>query len=156
MSTFFAFLTLGVLQGMTYGIVALGMVLIYKGTRVLNLAQPFMGLYAAFLCWYLTGTPGSLESGLGQGLATGPVFIRWLEYPSLLFLFDVGSRPRFLLAVFWSLLLIARLRSRQLARRVQVGVEWHPDPPFGPVDFDRVRESATKTHAIEILGPPPF
>jgi hypothetical protein len=30
------------------------------------------------------------------------------------------------------------------------------DGPAGPVDFDRVRESAQRTHAIEILGPPPF
>jgi hypothetical protein len=30
------------------------------------------------------------------------------------------------------------------------------DGPAGPVDFDRVRESARRTHAIGILGPPPF
>jgi quercetin dioxygenase-like cupin family protein len=30
------------------------------------------------------------------------------------------------------------------------------DGPAGPVDFERVRESAQRTHAIEILGPPPF
>lgn len=30
------------------------------------------------------------------------------------------------------------------------------DGPSGPVDFDRVRQSAERTHAIEILGPPPF
>jgi hypothetical protein len=29
------------------------------------------------------------------------------------------------------------------------------EPPT-PVDFDRVREAATHTGAIEILGPPPF
>jgi quercetin dioxygenase-like cupin family protein len=30
------------------------------------------------------------------------------------------------------------------------------DEPSGPIDFDRVRQSAEHTHAIEILGPPPF
>lgn len=112
MTEFLSFLVLGVIQGLTYAVVALGMVLIYKGTRVLNFAQPFFGLFAAFLCWYMTGTPGSLQSGFGQGIATGPAFIRWLEYPSLLFLFDVGTKPRFALAVFWSLLLIARIGYR--------------------------------------------
>jgi quercetin dioxygenase-like cupin family protein len=29
------------------------------------------------------------------------------------------------------------------------------EPP-APIDFDRVREAATLTHAIELLGPPPF
>ncbi len=112
MTEFLSFLVLGVIQGMTYAVVALGMVLIYKGTRVLNFAQPFMGLFGAYLCWYLTGTPGSLASGSGQGIATGPTFIKWLEYPSLLFLFDVGSKPRFALAALWSLALIALIGRR--------------------------------------------
>jgi quercetin dioxygenase-like cupin family protein len=30
------------------------------------------------------------------------------------------------------------------------------DNPVGPVDFDRIREAAARTGAIEILGPPPF
>ena len=111
MTEFLSFLVLGVIQGMTYAVVALGMVLIYKGTRVLNFAQPFMGLFGAFLCWYLTGNPAS-AGGIGQGLATGPGFLRWLEYPTLLFLFDVGTKPRFLVAVFWSLLLIAVIGQR--------------------------------------------
>jgi ABC-type branched-subunit amino acid transport system permease subunit len=106
MSQFFAFLVLGVIQGMTYGVVALGMVLIYKGTRVLNFAQPFMGLFAAFLCWYLTGTPGSKALGIGQGIETGPVFIKWLKYPLLIFPFEVGTKPRFVVAAIWALILI--------------------------------------------------
>jgi len=28
--------------------------------------------------------------------------------------------------------------------------------PAAPIDFDRVREAATQTGAIELLGPPPF
>ncbi|MGH2758814.1 MAG: ABC transporter permease, partial [Actinomycetota bacterium] len=112
MTEFLSFLVLGLIQGMTYAVVALGMVLIYKGTRVLNFAQPFMGLFAAFLCWYLTGTPGSAATGVGQGIETGPAFIRWLEYPMVLFPFDVGSRPRFVIAAFWSLVLIAVIGQR--------------------------------------------
>lgn len=109
MTEFLSFTVLGLLQGMTYGIVALGMVLIYKGSRTLNFAQPFMGLFAAFFCWYLVGTPGSLATGVGQGLETAPVFIRWLEYPLLLFPFEVGTAPRLAVASFWSLLLIVRV-----------------------------------------------
>jgi ABC-type branched-subunit amino acid transport system permease subunit len=107
MSEFFSFLVLGIIQGMTYGVVALGMVLIYKGTRVLNFSQPFMGLFAAFLAWYFAGTPGSVVLGTGQGIETGPVAIKWLKYPMFLFLFDVGTKPRFLIAAFWALVLIA-------------------------------------------------
>ncbi len=112
MSEFFSFFSLGLIQGLTYGVVALGMVLIYKGTRVLNFAQPFMGLFAAFLAWYLTGTPGSTATGVGQGIETGPAFIKWLEYPMLLFPFDVGTRPRFAIAALWSLVLIVVIANR--------------------------------------------
>jgi ABC-type branched-subunit amino acid transport system permease subunit len=122
MTEFFSFLVLGVIQGMTYGIVALGMVLIYKGSRTLNFAQPFVGLFAAFFCWYLTGTPGSALSGFGQGIETGPAFIKWLEYPLMLFPFDPGTRPRFVIAAAWSLLLIARVGhslERDIMRRLE-------------------------------------
>ena len=112
MSEFFSFFSLGLIQGLTYGVVALGMVLIYKGTRILNFAQPFMGLFAAYLAWYLTGTPGSTATGLGQGIETGPGFIKWLEYPLLLFPFDVGSRPRFAVAAIWALVLIVLSANR--------------------------------------------
>ncbi len=112
MTEFLSFLVLGVIQGLTYAVVALGMVLIYKGTRVLNFAQPFMGLFGAFLCWYLTGNPQTATAGIGQGIVTGPGFIKWLEYPTLLFLFDVGTKPRFIVAAFWSLLLIAVIGQR--------------------------------------------
>lgn len=42
----------GVVFGLLYGILALGIVLIYKGTRVLNFAQPFFGLLGAYLAWW--------------------------------------------------------------------------------------------------------
>ncbi|HVL81343.1 MAG TPA: ABC transporter permease [Actinomycetota bacterium] len=96
-----SFLVLGVLQGLTYGIVALGIVLIYKGSRTVNLAQPFMGLFTAYVAWYLL-----------DRLETAGWYLSWIRYPTLLFLFEQGSAPRFLLAAFWSLLLIARIGYR--------------------------------------------
>jgi ABC-type branched-subunit amino acid transport system permease subunit len=112
MTEFFSFTVLGIIQGLTYGIVALGMVLIYKGSRTLNFAQPFMGLLAAFVCWYLTGTPGALTAGFAKGIDTGPSFIRWLRFPLVLFPFDVGTRPRFVIAAVWTLALIGFLGHR--------------------------------------------
>ena len=54
MSSLLSYLVLGGTRGLIYGILALGLVLTYKGTRVLNLAQPFFGLLGAFVCWWLT------------------------------------------------------------------------------------------------------
>jgi ABC-type branched-subunit amino acid transport system permease subunit len=63
---------------MTYGVVALGVVLIYKGSRVLNFSQPYMGLFTAFLCWWMTSRT------------------RWLP-------FLTDTRPRFVVAAILSL-----------------------------------------------------
>ena len=54
MSTFIGYLVLGVSQGLIYGLLALGLVLVYKGSRVLNLAHPYFGLLCAFLAHYFT------------------------------------------------------------------------------------------------------
>lgn len=70
-------LTLGVAVGLVYGLLALGIVLVYKGTKVINFAHPFMGLLCAFITWWLT--------------ARAPL-------P-----FDAGTRPRFALAALGGL-----------------------------------------------------
>ncbi len=43
-------LTLGVGIGLVYGVLALGIVLVYKGTKIINFAHPFMGLVTSFVC----------------------------------------------------------------------------------------------------------
>lgn len=81
MSELVSYVVLGLSRGLIIGILALGLVLVYKGTRVLNLAQPFFGLLGAFLCWWLTARAGFLP-------------------------FDEMSRPRFLVAALLSLVLL--------------------------------------------------
>lgn len=47
------FVTLGVLNGAIYGLVALGLVLVYKGTRVFNFAQGEFGTLGAYFLFYV-------------------------------------------------------------------------------------------------------
>jgi branched-chain amino acid transport system permease protein len=47
------FIVIGVLTGATYGLVAIGLVLIYKGARVFNFAQAEFGTLAAFITYVL-------------------------------------------------------------------------------------------------------
>src|SRR5947208_13229237 len=56
----FSYVVIGLSRGLVYGILALGLVLIYKGTKILNLAQPFFGLLGAFVAWWLTAQAGFL------------------------------------------------------------------------------------------------
>jgi len=51
MDMFLQFLANGIMIGGIYGLVALGLVLIYKSSRVLNLAHGFFFMILAWLCW---------------------------------------------------------------------------------------------------------
>lgn len=66
MSTFIGYLVLGLSQGLIYGLLALGLVLVYKGSRILNLAHPYFGLLCAFLAHYLTAEAGFLPFEKGS------------------------------------------------------------------------------------------
>src|SRR5437868_13288121 len=82
MSDLFSYVVLGTTRGLIYGVLALGLVLIYKGTRVLNLAQPFFGLLGAFVCWWLTAEARFLP-------------------------FAAGTRPRLLVALVLTVSVVA-------------------------------------------------
>lgn len=71
MSSAFSYVVLGSTRGLVYGLLAMGLVLTYKGTRVLNLAQPFFGLLGAFLCWWLTAEARFLPFARGTRPRTG-------------------------------------------------------------------------------------
>ena len=82
MGELFSYVVLGLSRGLAYGLIALGLVLIYKGSRILNLAQPFFGLLGAFVCWWLTANAAFLP-------------------------FEQSTRPRFAVAALVTIALIA-------------------------------------------------
>lgn len=86
MSQFLGYLAIGVSAGLVYALLALGIVLIYKGSRTLNFAHPYFGLLCAYLCWWLTSNAKLF------GVQLMP--------------FAADSRPRFALAIVVSLVLI--------------------------------------------------
>ena len=49
-----SFVVIGISQGCVYGLIALGLVLVYKGSRVFNFAQGEFGTIAAFLVFLFT------------------------------------------------------------------------------------------------------
>lgn len=48
----------GIVNGGIYGLIALGIVLVYKGSRVLNFAQGEFGTFALFVAWWLVDKRG--------------------------------------------------------------------------------------------------
>jgi branched-chain amino acid transport system permease protein len=58
MSTFFNIITVGVLLGGIYGLVSMGLNVIFGVVRIVNFAQGelvMLGMYGAYLSWYLLG-----------------------------------------------------------------------------------------------------
>ena len=51
-------LTLGVVYGAIYGLLALGIVLIYRGTKVVSFAQGEIGTFSLYLAWLVTEEAG--------------------------------------------------------------------------------------------------
>lgn len=68
-----ATLVVAVITGSIYGLLALGIVLVYKGTRVLNFAQGEIGTFALFTAWWLIekrGFPWAAGALIGIFAAT--------------------------------------------------------------------------------------
>lgn len=79
------FMVLGVFQGAVYGLLAVGLVLVYKGTRVFNFAQGEFGTVAAFVAWalltyatlpYPVAFLGGLLAAVGMGLLVERMVVR--------------------------------------------------------------------------------
>jgi branched-chain amino acid transport system permease protein len=62
----------GVMNGAIYGLVALGFVLVYKASAVLNFAHGYMLLFGAYLFWFFKVTVGlPLWVAMGAAVAAG-------------------------------------------------------------------------------------
>lgn len=79
------FLVQGGFQGAVYGLLAVGLVLVYKGTRVFNFAQGEFGSVAAFVAWgllvhaavpYGVAFLGGLLAAAGMGLLLERAVVR--------------------------------------------------------------------------------
>jgi branched-chain amino acid transport system permease protein len=77
MTDFLQFLVAGVAQGAIYALVALGFVIIYKATGVINFAQGALVMVGAYICWELSVAQemGFYLAALIAVIASG--FIGW-------------------------------------------------------------------------------
>ncbi len=90
-------LIIGLVQGGTYGLIALGLVLAYRGSRVLNFAQAEIGTASLFIAWIVSGAwhkpywMGALAA-IAAALVIGLVFERLVVRP-------MANAPRLSVAV---------------------------------------------------------
>ncbi len=69
----------GVATGMIYAAVALSLVLIWRGTRVLNYSQGGMAMFTTYVAWTVISRTGSYWAGFAVALAAGLVLGALLE-----------------------------------------------------------------------------
>jgi branched-chain amino acid transport system permease protein len=79
-------LVLGLVEGGIYGLLAVGIVLVYRGSRVLNFAQGELGTVALIVAWYLTTDRGlpwivGAVAGVLAATAVGLGFERLIVRP---------------------------------------------------------------------------
>jgi len=115
-------LTLGIFQGALYGMLAVGLVLVYKGVRVFNFAQGEFGTVAAFvvyLLFHVMGLPmgvavvGGLLAAVLLGLAMERLVIRPLfDAPRITMLVATVGFALFVIAMT---IVIAKPETKALA-----------------------------------------
>jgi branched-chain amino acid transport system permease protein len=79
MQEFLEFTLGGLSTGMIYAAIALSLVLIWRGTRVLNYAQGGMAMFTTYVALIVINQTGSYWLGFVTALATGPLLGTFLE-----------------------------------------------------------------------------
>lgn len=157
MEKFLQFLFDGLSRGSIYALLALGLVIIFRGTGHLNFAQGEMAMVSAFLAWYLGPEPGGRP-------AYGPELPFWLAVliaACIAFVFaaviertiirPIGHRSLFAVGVA-AIALFLGLNS--LAPFVWKYTNPEPVPslfPDEPGDFVRIGGAEWRVHAIGVL-----
>src|SRR5580704_10830536 len=80
MQEFVEFSLGGIATGMIYAAIALSLVLIWRGTRILNYSQGGMAMFTTYIAWLVIRDTGSYWAGFAVALAAGLVLGSVLEY----------------------------------------------------------------------------
>jgi branched-chain amino acid transport system permease protein len=79
MQEFLEFTLGGIAIGMIYAAIALSLVLIWRGTRVLNYSQGGMAMFTTYVAWVVISHTGNYWAGFVVALASGLVLGAILE-----------------------------------------------------------------------------
>ena len=130
----------GIAAGAVYGLFALGLVLVYKTTRVLNFAQAEIGAFATFVAYSLIATAGlpwvvGVLVALAAAAGVGVVFERLVIRPLV-------EQPRLTLVV-------ATIGLGLLLAGLELKI-WGGDPRLLPNPFH-----GSGLHVADVYLPPP-
>ncbi len=158
MERFLQFLFDGLSQGAIYALLALGLVIIFRGTGHLNFAQGEMAMVSAFVAWYI-GPEASGQPGYGPEL---PFWLAVLIAAVVAFVFaalverliirPIGHRSTFAVGVAAIGLFLGLNSFAPFLWKYT-----NPEPvsslfPDAPDDFIRIGGAEWRVHAIGVLA----
>lgn len=143
-------IALGVLHGLVQGLLAVGLVLVYRVSRILNLAHADIGVFAATLLglavtrWhvpYWGALIGALVVGAAVGAATEVVVVRRLQHV---------PRIMTIVATLGLAQVLALAAAAMVGREAAVG---YPDPPGLPEVSVGVLTAGPSVAGMGVLAP---
>jgi branched-chain amino acid transport system permease protein len=138
----------GISQGSIYALLALGLVIIYRGSGHLNFAQGEMAMISAFLAWWYADL--GLSPWLAVGVAALTAFVVAMVVERLI-IRPIGHRSPFAVVVAAIGLFLGLNALAPFAWRVNIPQAFEPLFPNETDDFVRIADAEWRKQNIGVL-----
>jgi branched-chain amino acid transport system permease protein len=146
---FLQYLFDGLSQGSIYALLALGLVIIYRGSGTLNFAQGEMAMISAFMAWWYADL--GLSPWLAVGVAAATAFVLAMGIERLI-IRPIGRRSPFAVVVASIGLFLGINSLAPFAWKVTIPEAFGSLFPNKPTDFVRIGGAAWRTENIAVLA----
>lgn len=149
MERFLQFFFDGLSQGSIYALIALGLVIIYRGSGYLNFAQGEMAMLSAFLAWWYNGM--GLSPWLAVGVAASTAFVLAMGVERFI-IRPIGQRSPFAVVVASIGLFLGINALAPFAWKVTIPEAFTALFPNDPTDFVRIGGAEWRIQNIGVLA----
>ena len=139
----------GISQGSIYALLALGLVIIYRGSGHLNFAQGEMAMISAFLAWWYADM--GLSPWIAVAVSAATAFIVGLGIERFI-IRPIGQRSSFAVVVAAIGLFLGFNALAPFAWKVTIPEAFEPLFPNEPTDFVRIGGAEWREQSIGVLA----
>ena len=139
----------GISQGSIYALLALGLVIIYRGSGHLNFAQGEMAMISAFLAWWYADM--GLSPWIAVGVSAATAFVVGLGIERFI-IRPIGRRSSFAVVVAAIGLFLGFNALAPFAWKVTIPEAFEPLFPNEPTDFVRIGGAEWREQSMGVLA----
>lgn len=139
----------GISQGSIYALLALGLVIIYRGSGHLNFAQGEMAMISAFLAWWYADM--GLSPWIAVGVSAATAFVVGLGIERFI-IRPIAQRSSFAVVVAAIGLFLGFNALAPFAWKVTIPEAFEPLFPNEPTDFVRIGGAEWREQSIGVLA----